>query len=101
MVLIVGSERRDRPSVAAATARPHGVAGGRLPARGASFGEARNGRAAAASLFESNAGGKLIMWHGWADPAITPIGTIAYYQAVQDRMGGPAATARLCSPEAP
>jgi hypothetical protein len=42
-----------------------------------------------------NAGGKLIMWHGWADPAITPIGTIAYYQAVQDRMGGPAATARF------
>jgi feruloyl esterase len=39
------------------------------------------------------AGGKLILWHGWADPAITPIGTIAYYQAVQDHMGGPAATA--------
>jgi hypothetical protein len=42
-----------------------------------------------------NAGGKLILWHGWADPAISPIGTIAYYQAVQDQMGGPAATAQF------
>jgi feruloyl esterase len=37
-------------------------------------------------------GGKLIMYHGWADQAISPIGTLAYYQAVQDRMGGLAAT---------
>jgi hypothetical protein len=34
------------------------------------------------------AGGKLILWHGWADQAIPPTGTVAYYQAVQDRMGG-------------
>lgn len=33
-------------------------------------------------------GGKLILYHGWADPAIPPQGTIAYYQAVQDTMGG-------------
>ncbi len=33
-------------------------------------------------------GGKLILYHGWADPAISPFGTVAYYQAVQDRMGG-------------
>ena len=38
------------------------------------------------------AGGKLILWHGWADQAIPPTGTVAYYQAVQDRMGGLAAT---------
>lgn len=38
------------------------------------------------------AGGKLIMYHGWADQAIPPTGTVAYYQAVQDRMGGLAAT---------
>jgi Tannase and feruloyl esterase len=37
-------------------------------------------------------GGKLIMWHGWADQAIPPTGTVAYYQAIQDRMGGLAAT---------
>jgi Tannase and feruloyl esterase len=39
-----------------------------------------------------HAGGKLILWHGWADQAIPPLGTVAYYQAVQDRMGGPATT---------
>lgn len=33
-------------------------------------------------------GGKLILYHGWADPAIPPHGTLAYYQAVQDTMGG-------------
>jgi hypothetical protein len=36
-------------------------------------------------------GGKLLMLHGWADPAIPPTGTIDYYAAVQDRMGGPEA----------
>jgi hypothetical protein len=40
-----------------------------------------------------NAGGKLLLWHGLADPAISPVGTVAYYQAVQDRMGGPDRTA--------
>ena len=30
--------------------------------------------------------------HGWADQAIPPTGTVAYYQAVQDRMGGLAVT---------
>lgn len=33
-------------------------------------------------------GGKLIVYHGWADPAIPSQGTIAYYQAVQDTLGG-------------
>jgi hypothetical protein len=42
-----------------------------------------------------HAGGKLILWHGWADQAIPPTGTVAYYQAVQDRMGGLAATQRF------
>ena len=37
-------------------------------------------------------GGKLILWQGLADPAISPVGTIAYYQAVQNYMGGPAQT---------
>jgi hypothetical protein len=37
-------------------------------------------------------GGKLILYHGWADPDIPPQGTIAYYAAVQDQMGGLAAT---------
>ncbi|WP_244818156.1 tannase/feruloyl esterase family alpha/beta hydrolase [Caballeronia sp. Lep1P3] len=33
------------------------------------------------------AGGKLILWHGWADQHISPLYTIAYYQAVQNTMG--------------
>lgn len=36
------------------------------------------------------AGGKLILWHGWADQHISPIGTIAYYEAMQKTMGQPA-----------
>jgi Tannase and feruloyl esterase len=32
-------------------------------------------------------GGKLILYHGWNDPAISPWNTIAYYQTVQDAMG--------------
>ena len=41
------------------------------------------------------AGGKLLLWHGWADPAISPYGTIAYYHAVTERMGGSGATQRF------
>ncbi len=37
-------------------------------------------------------GGKMILYHGWADQAIPPYGTLAYYQAIQDSMGGLAAT---------
>ena len=43
------------------------------------------------SAFEK-AGGKLILWAGYADPAINPVGTIAYYQSVVKDMGGLAAT---------
>lgn len=39
------------------------------------------------SAFEK-AGGKLILWAGLADPAINPVGTISYYQAVARTMGG-------------
>jgi feruloyl esterase len=41
------------------------------------------------------AGGKLILWHGWADQAISPFGTVAYYQAMQDEMGGLPAVQRF------
>jgi feruloyl esterase len=37
-------------------------------------------------------GGKILIWHGLADPLIFPQGTINYYQRVQQQMGGPAAT---------
>lgn len=33
------------------------------------------------------AGGKLILWHGWADQHISPLFTIAYYEAMQSTMG--------------
>jgi len=32
-------------------------------------------------------GGKLIIWHGWADPHISPINSIAYHEAVRRQMG--------------
>jgi len=40
-------------------------------------------------------GGKLIMYHGWNDPAISPWNSIAYYQSVQKTMGGAEASAFL------
>ena len=33
-------------------------------------------------------GGRLIIYQGWADQAIPPFGTVAYYQAVVDAAGG-------------
>lgn len=32
-------------------------------------------------------GGKLIQYHGWSDPAISPVNSINYYESVQARMG--------------
>ena len=34
-----------------------------------------------------DAGGKLILWHGWSDPHISPLTTIAYHEAVLKQMG--------------
>jgi hypothetical protein len=33
-------------------------------------------------------GGKLIIWHGWSDQAIPPIGTLDYYQRLWQHSGG-------------
>ena len=41
------------------------------------------------SGFEAG-GGKLILFHGWSDPHISPINTIAYHEAVRRRMGAKA-----------
>ena len=38
-------------------------------------------------------GGKLILYHGWADAAISPLNSINYYQAVVNKMGKPDADA--------
>lgn len=32
-------------------------------------------------------GGKLILWHGWADPQVSPLNTLAYHEAVEAYMG--------------
>lgn len=34
-------------------------------------------------------GGKLIQYHGWADPDISPLNSINYYQSVSERIGDP------------
>ncbi len=35
-------------------------------------------------------GGKLILWHGWSDPALPPQNTVNYFKAVKARMGAKA-----------
>jgi feruloyl esterase len=40
-------------------------------------------------------GGKLLMYHGWADPVVTPQRMLDYHDAVRSRMGGADATARF------
>jgi feruloyl esterase len=37
-------------------------------------------------------GGKIVMWHGWADGAISAASSIGYYEAVRAVMGGRADT---------
>ncbi len=38
------------------------------------------------SAFQAN-GGKLLMYHGWADPGITPRNSVQYYESVLQEMG--------------
>jgi feruloyl esterase len=33
--------------------------------------------------------GKLLMYHGWADPGITPLNSVSYYKTVVDTVGAP------------
>jgi feruloyl esterase len=40
-------------------------------------------------------GGKLLLFHGWADPLVTPQRTLDYYEAVRARMGGNESTAQF------
>ncbi|MEZ5931032.1 MAG: tannase/feruloyl esterase family alpha/beta hydrolase [Alphaproteobacteria bacterium] len=39
------------------------------------------------------AGGKMIVWHGWADAIVTPFQTVAWHEAAQAAAGGPEALA--------
>jgi feruloyl esterase len=38
-----------------------------------------------------SAGGKLILWHGWSDPLISPLHTIAYYNKLATQFAAPGA----------
>ena len=40
-------------------------------------------------------GGRIIIWHGWADQLITAESSIHYYERVQTQMGGPRKTAEF------
>jgi|SRR5665213_162738 len=40
-------------------------------------------------------GGKIVLWHGWADQLITTQGTIDYYKRVLQQMGGAGKTAQF------
>lgn len=37
-------------------------------------------------------GGKLLIYHGWADARVAPLNSVDYYRAVTRTMGGPAST---------
>jgi feruloyl esterase len=39
-----------------------------------------------------HAGGKLILWHGWSDPLISPLHTIAYYNKLAAHFAAPRAS---------
>jgi feruloyl esterase len=40
-------------------------------------------------------GGRVIIWHGWADQLISAQGTVDYYKRVQEKMGGAKKTAEF------
>ena len=40
-----------------------------------------------------DAGGKMIVWHGWADAIVTPYKTVEWYEQVTERLGGAEKTA--------
>jgi len=40
-------------------------------------------------------GGKLLLWHGWADPALNPLATIRYYESVIAKDASAAGDVRL------
>ncbi len=46
------------------------------------------------TAFQAN-GGKLIQYHGWSDPDISPLNSVNYYTSVTEKMGDPKAFYRL------
>ena len=62
------------------------------PARLARAAEMYNGDSPDLSAFRA-AGGKMIVWHGWADPIVTPYKTVDWYEEAADLAGGEEALA--------
>lgn len=42
-----------------------------------------------------NRGGRLMLYHGWSDPAVSPLETVRYYKDVADTLGGFGRTQRF------
>ncbi len=40
-------------------------------------------------------GGRLIQYHGWSDPGVSPLSSVNYYEAVTKKLGDPASFYRL------
>ncbi|MBV5335738.1 tannase/feruloyl esterase family alpha/beta hydrolase, partial [bacterium] len=59
----------------------------RDPARMSVAAEALNADDPDLTKFQQ-AGGKMVMYHGWADPLVTPYKTVEYFEAVRGAMGG-------------
>jgi feruloyl esterase len=57
-----------------------------VPALEAEFGRELNAYDPNMKAFAER-GGKLILWHGWTDPLLTPYNTIDYFEAVKAEMG--------------
>jgi feruloyl esterase len=62
------------------------------PARLAFMGAIYNADDPDLSAFR-DAGGRLLIWHGWADAIVTPWRTLAYFAAAQEAAGGAGAAA--------
>ena len=56
------------------------------PARMAAAAETYNGDDPDLSAF-AEAGGRMIVWHGWADPLVTPDKTVDWHEAVGEAIG--------------
>ena len=64
----------------------------RDPARMAGAAALHNGDDPDISAFRA-AGGKMIVWHGWADAIVTPYKTVEWHAAAEAAAGGPATLA--------
>ena len=62
----------------------------RDPERLATMAEVYNADSTDLAAFR-DAGGRMIVWHGWADALVTPMKTVEWHEALAGAMGGEAA----------